>query len=556
MSNKAINKDYLLRQLKNFDDDVLSETYSTIPIEITQARYNALTQEEKMNGTIYLITDASGGGGTTVVANPSGTATDDLEKLQVGTTIYKIPDTTYESKQAAQGGTDVSLVTTGEKYTWNEKVSKSATAGLLKNDGTVDQTQYVSDISGKSDKVNNATNGNFAGLDSNGNLTDSGKKASDFLPSNTPIPDEVTANPQGTATGTLTKLGIGSDIYEIQDSRKRKYLFIGDSYGSTYTAEGVTITGWLDKIGNIMGLTSQQYENSWAISGQGFRGGDYAWKTTMLTKPDDNDVTDVVFVGGDNDIRYGDDPTLITAINETITLAKQKYPNAKIWVGFCATDFTATEVNLSQKACGVYSRYATYNGAIFMNGLPTCLYNIEYMRMPSHPNNIGTDVLAAAISSALQGGTYRNTVKETLAITVSDPLVQTSNLVGDLYFKVDDSIIELTTRSSNSRFTAIFNSTTGIDYTANSETSLTIAKYNNVPIGNNSGIVLGTTTGFAEWVSLGWRPCTILWLWYQGYLQMRLLEISSTGYTTGKLKQVLTTWTKFTVDLLKNSDDK
>ena len=36
------------------------------------------------------------------------------------------------------------------------------------------------DISGKADKVSNATNGNFAGLDSSGNLTDSGKKAADF----------------------------------------------------------------------------------------------------------------------------------------------------------------------------------------------------------------------------------------------------------------------------------------------------------------------------------------------------------------------------------------
>lgn len=34
--------------------------------------------------------------------------------------------------------------------------------------------------SGKADKVANATNGNFAGLDTNGNLTDSGKKAADF----------------------------------------------------------------------------------------------------------------------------------------------------------------------------------------------------------------------------------------------------------------------------------------------------------------------------------------------------------------------------------------
>ena len=40
--------------------------------------------------------------------------------------------------------------------------------------------QEHQDISGKADKVDNATNGNFAGLDANGNLTDSHSKASDF----------------------------------------------------------------------------------------------------------------------------------------------------------------------------------------------------------------------------------------------------------------------------------------------------------------------------------------------------------------------------------------
>lgn len=38
----------------------------------------------------------------------------------------------------------------------------------------------ATNISGKADKVANAIEGNFAGLDANGNLTDSGKKASDF----------------------------------------------------------------------------------------------------------------------------------------------------------------------------------------------------------------------------------------------------------------------------------------------------------------------------------------------------------------------------------------
>lgn len=39
----------------------------------------------------YLFNNGGGGGGTTVVANPAGQATDTLNKLQVGSTIYSVP---------------------------------------------------------------------------------------------------------------------------------------------------------------------------------------------------------------------------------------------------------------------------------------------------------------------------------------------------------------------------------------------------------------------------------------------------------------------------------
>ena len=48
-------------------------------------------------------------------------------------------------------------------------------------DGTSwDVLSDIVSVDGKADKVSNATNGNFAGLDANGNLIDSGSKASDF----------------------------------------------------------------------------------------------------------------------------------------------------------------------------------------------------------------------------------------------------------------------------------------------------------------------------------------------------------------------------------------
>lgn len=72
------------------------------------------------------------------------------------------------------------------------------------------------DVSGKADKVSNATNGNFAALDSNGNLTDSGKKASDFQ---TALSTQTAYTSKGSATKvpqiTTNTLGQVTGITEV-----------------------------------------------------------------------------------------------------------------------------------------------------------------------------------------------------------------------------------------------------------------------------------------------------------------------------------------------------
>lgn len=57
-------------------------------------------------------------------------------------------DTTYESKVAAQGGTDVSLVTTGEKFAWNSKYDLPAN-GIPASD----MAQAVQDSLGAADSA-------------------------------------------------------------------------------------------------------------------------------------------------------------------------------------------------------------------------------------------------------------------------------------------------------------------------------------------------------------------------------------------------------------------
>ncbi len=98
------------------------------------------------SGTIALegnVVTAGSAGPTAAVTGNDGTTvaipriTVDTYGRVTGLTSYDLTNknTTYSSKTAASGGTDTSLVTTGEKYTWNNK--STVTIG---NTGTASST--------------------------------------------------------------------------------------------------------------------------------------------------------------------------------------------------------------------------------------------------------------------------------------------------------------------------------------------------------------------------------------------------------------------------------
>ena len=62
----------------------------------------------------------------TITFTQNWTTVWDITLNQSSNETIAFTDTTYESKTAASAGTDVSLVTTGEKYTWNNKADTSA----------------------------------------------------------------------------------------------------------------------------------------------------------------------------------------------------------------------------------------------------------------------------------------------------------------------------------------------------------------------------------------------------------------------------------------------
>jgi len=111
-------------------------------------------------------------------------------------------------------------------------------AGLDSNGNLTDSghkhSDYLTshqDISGKADKVSGATSGNFAGLDSNGNLTDSGHKHSDYLTSHQDISgkaDKVSGAINGDiagldSNGNLTDSGISTTDASDAVSKKHSH---------------------------------------------------------------------------------------------------------------------------------------------------------------------------------------------------------------------------------------------------------------------------------------------------------------------------------------------
>lgn len=166
-------------QLPSFVDDV-----------IEAANFDALPAEGE-GGKIYVTLDNN------KTFRWSGTA---YVEISASIALGETQGTAYEGskgkalKDAFDGhvaNTDIH-VTTGDKAAWNAKYDKPGT-GIPSTDMTAEvqaslakadtALQAHQDITGKADKVDSATNGNFAGLDANGNLTDSGSKASDFATS-------------------------------------------------------------------------------------------------------------------------------------------------------------------------------------------------------------------------------------------------------------------------------------------------------------------------------------------------------------------------------------
>lgn len=188
----------LIAQIKAADKAV-KEYAGTLPAEATQTNVLdyvlAQIEASEFSGNAADVTIADAGNLITAtdvegalaeiagnVATISGTGEGSFDKaIKDAIGELKVGETSYATVKAYVDALNAAVLKiihgeTGSLEDLNTTDKSNLVAAINEVAGNVAAVDY----SGKADKVASATSGNFAGLDAEGNLTDSGKKASDF----------------------------------------------------------------------------------------------------------------------------------------------------------------------------------------------------------------------------------------------------------------------------------------------------------------------------------------------------------------------------------------
>lgn len=172
VASSADGNEFLSVDSKGLKVSGVSSAIATAKSEVIGSNADTATAETIYGAKAYADSvvagkNVSASGDAYVSATASNntvtvTATSALE------TAVTNANTALQGVSTAAAGTNVK-VTLGKN---NKNVTVS-----------VDESGLTTALGNKADKVSSATSGNFAGLDANGNLTDSGKKAGDFATS-------------------------------------------------------------------------------------------------------------------------------------------------------------------------------------------------------------------------------------------------------------------------------------------------------------------------------------------------------------------------------------
>ncbi len=207
------------------------------------------------------------------------------------------------------------------------------------------------------------------------------------------------------------------------------YVLIGDSYGYDSTRDGLSITGWQNRLKSRYGLTEGTDCFSRAEAGAGFSAESSSGRNfqsimefiaSEMTEEQRNNVGHIVTAGGANDtIAPNNTADYLTIFGSFRTSMRSLFPNAKLTVVPIGMDNSSRTRRL--RAPAVYNQYQIACQGLGINfAWGAWFYRYDKRTEVSdhvHPNNDGQRIAAAMISNALNGSSCGYYARETMTVT-------------------------------------------------------------------------------------------------------------------------------------------
>ena len=168
----------------------------------------------------------------------------------------------------------------------NKHVPAGGSSGQFLGYDSAGTAKWVNDpAAGKADVVQNATEGNFAGLNASGNLTDSGKKAADFAEASH-AHGNITNSGGITATGVAIANGDSLVIVDASDTNK-KLAKASITFDGTTTTKALTPKGTWEEFNGAAPSSALPSMDGTASAGSenAFARGDHVHPTDTSREP-------------------------------------------------------------------------------------------------------------------------------------------------------------------------------------------------------------------------------------------------------------------------------
>lgn len=201
-----------------------------------------------------------------------------------------------------------------------------------------------------------------------------------------------------------------SQIIKLQEDvnqvLQKKYIFLGDSYGTGQNELGEQTNPWTNLVPQYLGLSQNQFIAN-SSNGSGFKNG-----KTFLAQLQEvansienkNEITDIIIVGGYND-RYYKPEEIKPAMQTFFNYAKTTFPFAKCKLACVGwSRVYDTRQSIANYSLNVYTQCGEY-GCEYLKNTEFILHDYSlFSNDKYHPNQNGQNELSRYLADAIING--------------------------------------------------------------------------------------------------------------------------------------------------------